>query len=362
LENTWRVSAKSYARRRLADWARKSAARATSSSCRKRKILINTRLGLTGCSWKKLTAIVYAPSHVRAKWSIAFIRIVHADIVLIQNLHLDLSDFIDAEIAVVDAIGALVRCNRKWDETARIGELLPKLPGWNYGAECEAAIERGCSEASRILGGLRAVLKSGRPNFVDTYACPFNGRYHWYQVQISAFDLNNKRHAILMHVDVSALQRDSLTGMANRAMFDAQLELTLSLARDRRQRTGVIFVDMNRLKVINDLHGHRVGDEALITLAAELRKICGPDAVVARIGGDEFGVVLSANCDGLTAPRLRARLKSGLVCSSGAAGKPVFVSASVGVALYPDDGTTSSELLASADKSMYTQKRALSVA
>ena len=68
------------------------------------------------------------------------------------------------------------------------------------------------------------------------------------------------------------------------------------------------------------------------------------------------------NCDALTAPRLRATLKSGVVCSTSAAGKPVFVPASVGVALYPDDGTTASELLTSADKSMYAQKRGLSVA
>ena len=289
-------------------------------------------------------------------------RLFYAGITLIRNLHLDLSDFIDAEIAVVDAIGRIVHGNRKWDETARIGQLLPKLPGWNYIAECEAAIVRGCSEASRILDGLRAVLKSEQPYFVDTYACPFNERYHWYQVQISAFDLNNKRHAILMHVDVSALQRDSLTGLANRAMFDAQLDLAVSLAREYGRRTGVIIVDVNRMKLINDVHGHRVGDEALLAVAAEIRKMGGADCVTARIGGDEFGTVLSANCDALTAPRLRANLKSGVVCSTGAAGKPVFVSASVGVALYPDDGTTASELLVSADKSMYEQKRALSVA
>ena len=98
--------------------------------------------------------------------------------------------------------------------------------------------------------------------------------------------------------------------------------------------------------------------EALLAVAAEMRKIGGADCVTARIGGDEFGVVLSANCDALTAPHLRATLKSGVVCSTSAAGKPVFVSASVGV-VYPDDGTTASELLKSADKSMYAQKRGL---
>ena len=287
---------------------------------------------------------------------------VHAGIVLVQILHPDLSDFIDAEIAVVDAHGAIVHGNRKWDETARIGRLLPAPSGWNYIAECEAAIIRGCSEAFGILGGLRAVLKGELPYFVDTYACPFDGRYRWYQVHISAFDLDNKRHAILMHVDVSALQRDSLTGLANRAMFDAQLDLALSLARDYGRRTGVIIVDVNGMKLINDVHGHRVGDEALLAVAAEMRKVGGAECVAARIGGDEFGVVLSASCDALTTPRLRATLKSGVICSTSAAGKSVFVTASVGVALYPDDGTTAGELLASADKAMYTQKRALSVA
>jgi diguanylate cyclase (GGDEF)-like protein len=279
-----------------------------------------------------------------------------------QNLNLDLSDFLLAEIAVVHPTGAIVHCNRKWEDTARIGLLLPKQSGWNYIAECQAAIDRACGEAATILAGLRAVLEGDLSYFVGTYACPFSGLHHWYQVQISAFEFNEELHAVLMHVDVSALQRDPLTGVANRAMFDAQLNLVLSLARDTGPRTGVIIVDLHRLKFINDMHGHRVGDEALIALASKLQKSVGPDCVVARIGGDEFGVVLPANCDVLSAHRLRANFKSGIECSIGAAGKPIFVSASVGVAVCPEDGTTASELLASVEKSMYAQKRGISVA
>jgi diguanylate cyclase (GGDEF)-like protein len=114
--------------------------------------------------------------------------------------------------------------------------------------------------------------------------------------------------------------------------------------------------------LINDLHGHRVGDQALIALAAELRKMAGPDCVAARIGGDEFGVVLPANCDALSARRKRAQFGSGIACSIGAAGNSIAISASVGIALYPDDGMTASALLTSADRSMYAQKRGLSVA
>ncbi len=277
-------------------------------------------------------------------------------------MKLDLSDFLLAEIAVVDPDGMIAHCNRKWEETARIGALSPKQPGWNYIAECEAAIQRSCSEAAAIRAGLLAVLKSDLPSFVATYACPFNGLHHWFQVLISAFEFDGKRHAILMHVDVSALQRDPLTGLPNRAMFDAQLDLTLSLARDTGRQTGVIIADVNKLKLINDMYGHRIGDEALKALAVELKKMAGADCVAARIGGDEFGVVLPANYDILSVRRTRARFGSGIACSIGAARNPISISASVGIALYPDDGTTATELLTSADKSMYAQKRGLSVA
>jgi len=277
-------------------------------------------------------------------------------------MNLELSDSLLAEIAVVDPSGAIARCNRKWEETARIGMLSPKEPGWNYIAECEAAIQRNCREAATVLAGLLEVLKCDSPSFVATYACPFNGLHHWFQVLISAWEFNGKRHAILMHVDVSALQRDPLTGLPNRAMFDPQLDLAVSLAREPGRQTGVIIVNMNKLKLINDIYGHRIGDEALKALAAELKKLAGPDCVVARIGGDEFGVVLPANYSTLSARRTRARFSSGVACSIGTARNPISVSASVGVALYPEDGATASELLASADQMMYEQKRGLSVA
>jgi diguanylate cyclase (GGDEF)-like protein len=279
-----------------------------------------------------------------------------------QKVKPDLSDSLLAEIAVVDPTGAIAHVNRKWEETARIGMLSPKPTGWNYIAECEAAIQRNCNEAVEVLAGLSAVLSGRLSDFVATYSCPFNGFHHWFQVMISAFEFNGRLHATLMHVDVSALQRDPLTGLPNRAMFDAQLDLAVSLARDTGRGTGVIIVDMNKLKLINDVHGHRNGDEALKTLAADLKKMAGPHCVTARIGGDEFGVVLPADYDTLAAHRMRAHFGSGIVSSISGARNPISISASVGIAFYPDDGTTATELLGAADKSMYAQKRGSSVA
>ena len=111
---------------------------------------------------------------------------------------------------------------------------------------------------------------------------------YWFQVLISAVEIKGTRHAIFMHVDVSAMQRDGLTGLPNRAMFDAQLHLALSLARETDRRTGIIIVDVNHLKFLNDKHGHSAGDEALKAVAAELKKKAGPYGVATRIGGDEL--------------------------------------------------------------------------
>lgn len=274
----------------------------------------------------------------------------------------DLSDYLLAEIAVVDQTGAIARTNRKWKQTAKIGKFAQKQPNWNYITECEAAIRRNCSDAAAVLDGLRKVLNGHLPSFISNYACPFDGLHHWYQVLISAFVLDGRRCAVVMHVDVSGLQVDPLTGLPNRGMFDAQLDLAISLARELGRRTGVMIVDMNKLKLINDVHGHRIGDEALRVLAAELKKMAGPDCVVARIGGDEFGVVLPSDCDALSARRIGARFVSGIACSTGSGRNPISVSATVGTAVYPDDGVTAGELLASADKSMYARKRGSSVA
>ena len=273
-----------------------------------------------------------------------------------------LTDHLVAEIAVVDQNGAIVHCNRKWNETAKIGRLSPALSRGNYLEECKAAVRRGCPDAVVVLEGLRAVLSGELPSFVANYSCPLNGMHRWFQVLISAFEAEGSRLAMLMHVDVSALQRDLLTGLANRAMFDAQLDLTLSLARDTGRRTGLILLDLNNLKLINDVYGHVVGDAALRLIATELKKEAAPECLVARIGGDEFGVVLPVSYDTLAARRLRVHFEAGIACKIGTKLCLKSISASVGIALYPDDATTSIDLYKLADKSMYRHKRGMSTA
>jgi diguanylate cyclase (GGDEF)-like protein len=276
---------------------------------------------------------------------------------LIQKMDLDLAEFLAAEIAVVSGSGAIVHCNKKWNDTAEIGNLSTKRAKWNYIAECEASMRRGCRDAGHILDGLHAVLRGSLCSFTATYACPFGGLHHWFEALITAIEIRGNRYAIVMHVDVSAMQRDPLTGLPNRAMFDAQADLAITSARDSDRRTGIIILDINNLKWINDAHGHPTGDRALKAFATELKKIVGPECLATRIGGDEFGVVLPVNHDSLLARRVRSHFESANACSIESTHGPIFVSASVGAGLYPGDGTTTAELLRSADKAMYAHKR-----
>lgn len=134
------------------------------------------------------------------------------------------------------------------------------------------------------------------------------------------------------------------------------------IAHETGCRTGIIVVDVNHLKFLNDKHGHSAGDEALKAVAAELKKRTGPDGVATRIGSDEFAVVLPVDYDRLSARRVYASFGSEIACTIGSAQYPIFVSASVGFALYPDDGTTSGDLFRAADKLMYAHKRGAAVA
>jgi diguanylate cyclase (GGDEF)-like protein len=166
-------------------------------------------------------------------------------------------------------------------------------------------VARGCDEAKDVAAGLTEVLAGTSDLFVTTYACPFDGRYHWYQALISPIYRGELRKAMTMHVDVSALQRDPLTKLPNRALLDAQLGFAINAAKNNNTRLGVLLVDMNNLKLINDQFGHAVGDCAITSMARCLNKVFEPHGMVARIGGDEFGIVLGDTADDVSVRRLQ---------------------------------------------------------
>lgn len=150
---------------------------------------------------------------------------------------------------------------------------------------------------------------------------------------------------------------DPLTGLANRALFFDRLRHKLVQAQRSTEQVGVLNLDMDGLKPINDRYGHRAGDAALKELATRLKRTTRESDTVARLGGDEFGVILSP-VDGHSGAiqrqqRVEAAIDEPFVFES----VPFKLGASIGVAVYPHDGQEPDSLLDKADRSMYAMKR-----
>ena len=151
---------------------------------------------------------------------------------------------------------------------------------------------------------------------------------------------------------------DALTGLANRALFYDRLRHGLAQAKRNDECFAVLNLDMDDLKPINDRFGHRAGDAALKELATRLSEASRESDTVARVGGDEFGVILT-RVDGRDgALRHGRRLGDSVSAPFCFEDKELKLGASVGLAFFPDDGVEISDLIEKADQAMYQDKRA----
>jgi len=155
---------------------------------------------------------------------------------------------------------------------------------------------------------------------------------------------------------VHLVAHDPLTGLFSRRRFQEELSLQLALARRYGTRGALLFLDLDDFKSVNDSLGHRTGDELLISLARLLRERLRESDLLARLGGDEFAVVLP-HVDGNQAQVLAGRLLETIRHHSiTAKGQSIGITASIGIALFPEYGVTIEELLAHADRALYQAK------
>jgi diguanylate cyclase (GGDEF)-like protein/PAS domain S-box-containing protein len=149
---------------------------------------------------------------------------------------------------------------------------------------------------------------------------------------------------------------DTLTGLPNRALLMDRLEFILASARRRASRVGILFIDLDNFKTVNDSLGHAAGDALLRLTAARIEGALRSVDVVSRLGGDEFLVVLpdleSEQAPVPVAEKLLAAVSEPVVLE----GQSLSVSPSIGIAVFPRDGTTADTLIRNADAAMYLAK------
>ncbi|MCW5632198.1 MAG: EAL domain-containing protein [Rubrivivax sp.] len=149
---------------------------------------------------------------------------------------------------------------------------------------------------------------------------------------------------------------DALTGLPNRAAFVERLERRMAEARASGESLALMFIDLDHFKRINDSLGHAVGDALLRTVAARITEALRMGDMVARFGGDEFLVLLAPRAGSSVVAEVAARLLAAVAEPMPASGVTISVTPSIGVALFPQDGATSSELIQHADQAMYRAK------
>jgi diguanylate cyclase (GGDEF)-like protein/PAS domain S-box-containing protein len=276
-------------------------------------------------------------------------------------------------LALADLSGRYVRANPVYAEL--VGRAPEDLVGVSFSSVMHPDDRRDDETPAALLAGgsssiereQRYLHPDGRLRWVlhgVTVVPGDDGRPAWFAV--SAQDITERRRAEQELRELAAVLseravRDPLTGLANRTLLLERLRAALS--RDARTGggTGLLFLDLDGFKAVNDRHGHEVGDAVLRRVAQRLAAAVRPSDTVARLGGDEFVVLVEAAAEADLAPvvrRLSAAFDEPLAepAEGGAEATPVGVS--IGTAWVQGGDCAPAELLRRADAAMYRDKRA----
>ena len=149
---------------------------------------------------------------------------------------------------------------------------------------------------------------------------------------------------------------DALTGLPNRLLLNDRLTIALAQSHRSRQKLAVLYLDLDRFKVINDSLGHTIGDELLRRVAERLRACVREGDTVARLGGDEFVILISRISSDRDADTVAQKILAAIRLPFGVEQRDFFLTTSLGISLYPNDGIDAETLLQNADTAMYRAK------
>ncbi|MBZ2209982.1 sensor domain-containing protein [Massilia soli] len=151
-------------------------------------------------------------------------------------------------------------------------------------------------------------------------------------------------------------QHDALTGLPNRTVLHDRLNTSLAHARRNNRGISLLYIDLDRFKSINDLHGHETGDKLLKEVARRINGCLRDADTVARVGGDEFVVLLDGDCEQGDAERVAEKIRA--ECAGiRIRDLDLVITPSIGIAVYPDNGENAQQLLRYADDAMYRMKK-----
>ena len=209
--------------------------------------------------------------------------------------------------------------------------------------------------------GIKATTRLVRPD----------GSVVWIDMSVAAIETESHAHPhhLCMIEDVTEKKKtealiwqqanfDSLTQLPNRRMFHDRLEIEIAKSRREGLRTAILFIDLDHFKEVNDTLGHHQGDVLLVEASERIRACVRSTDTVARLGGDEFTVILSGLDESARSDLIAAKILDAMQAPFELGQEQAFVSASIGITLFPDDADDVDDLLKHADQAMYAAKGA----
>jgi diguanylate cyclase (GGDEF)-like protein len=283
------------------------------------------------------------------------------------RLQHDIIDSVDAAMVVLDGSGRIVAANPAWSRLSFQPRARPEDTALGY---LDALLPRVHQGADELRNALREVLWGrGAIHETDVLCVGDDGIARWFAVRTTPLRAA-AGGAVVVHTDITGRKRtqqqfefaarhDRLTGLLSRAALEQELDAALVRVAemgDAGVRVGLLFVDLDGFKGINDAYGHAVGDEVLRMVAQRLRAVVRPTDLVGRLGGDEFVVILAplAHPDIVTDT---ARRLIDVVSQPMPVGERLLsLGASVGIAV-ARPGEARSDVVHRADHAMYRAKR-----
>lgn len=270
-----------------------------------------------------------------------------------------------------------------------VGEGILITDAENHIIEINDAVQRITGYArDELIGKTPALFQSGlhEPSYYDGIRAALHEHGYWQGElfdrtrdgkviplleSISAVrdDAGTLTHYIAVITDISSLKEtqtrldflahhDALTELPNRLLFNDRLLHAIERARREESTLALLFIDLDHFKNINDSLGHHIGDLLLIEAAQRLRSLVRRADTVARLGGDEFVILMEMNASHVTAANLADKIVTAFKLPFEVGGLDLHIGCSIGITLYPEDGSDATTLMKNADTAMYRAKAA----
>lgn len=264
-------------------------------------------------------------------------------------------------VIITDAANHIIAVNRACSEITGFSE--PELLG-----NTPAMFRSGRHDEKFFNDMLRSVMEAGRWQG-EIWNRRKNGDIYpeWLNVSVVKDEHGRVTHMVQVFSDISAMKEseskldhlahhDTLTGLPNRMLLTARMEQSLARAKRNGAMLALLFVDLDRFKDVNDTLGHPIGDMLLQAVSKRLMDCVREEDTVSRLGGDEFTMLIedlhNSSAAGTVAQKVNVALEQPFMLQ----GHEIFISSSIGIALFPNDGADVTALIKNADSALYRAK------